>query len=429
MSLIIHEDLLHYAWRHRRFDATNLETTQHQSIEILTIGTNNPYNGPDFFNARLRIDDTIWAGNVEMHVLASDWNAHKHSDNEAYNNVILHVVWEEDAVIIGKDGQAIPCIELSNRIDSQLITIYKKLIFNELRIPCFHHFAEVSDITKQMWLERLLIERIEQKTEKILPSLTSSHDNWEETFYRALAANFGTKPNQVPFEAVANALPLQILAKHKHNFFQIEALFFGQAGFLEEEFTEEYPKKLQAEYRYLRAKWQLAPALTKAQWHFRSLRPANFPTIRLAQFAVLVDKSIHLFSKILEAETVQTLQTLLKVALSDFWLTHYTFEKTSKSIRKTLGKDTIELLIINTIVPFLFLYGKKRGNDALKERAITFLETTSPEKNSIIETWEALAVQPKSAADTQALLQLKNNYCDKKRCLECAIGHSILKKV
>jgi hypothetical protein len=429
MSLIIHEDLLHYAWRHRRFDATNLETTQHQFIEILTIGTHNPYNGPDFFNARLRIDDTIWAGNVEMHVLASDWNAHKHSDNEAYNNVILHVVWEEDAVIIGKDGQAIPCIELSNRIDSQLITIYKKLIFNELRIPCFHHFAEVSDITKQMWLERLLIERIEQKTEKILPSLTSSHDNWEETFYRALAANFGTKPNQVPFEAVANALPLQILAKHKHNFFQIEALFFGQAGFLEEEFTEEYPKKLQAEYRYLRAKWQLAPALTKAQWHFRSLRPANFPTIRLAQFAVLVDKSIHLFSKILEAETVQTLQTLLKVALSDFWLTHYTFEKTSKSIRKTLGKDTIELLIINTIVPFLFLYGKKRGNDALKERAITFLETTSPEKNSIIETWEALAVQPKSAADTQALLQLKNNYCDKKRCLECAIGHSILKKV
>jgi Protein of unknown function (DUF2851) len=429
MSLIIHEDLLHYAWRHRRFDATNLETTQHQFIEILTIGTHNPYNGPDFFNARLRIDDTIWAGNVEMHVLASDWNAHKHSDNEAYNNVILHVVWEEDAVIIGKDGQAIPCIELSNRIDRQLITIYKKLIFNELRIPCFHHFAEVSDITKQMWLERLLIERIEQKTEKILPSLTSSHDNWEETFYRALAANFGTKPNQVPFEAVANALPLQILAKHKHNFFQIEALFFGQAGFLEEEFTEEYPKKLQAEYRYLRAKWQLAPALTKAQWHFRSLRPANFPTIRLAQFAVLVDKSIHLFSKILEAETVQTLQTLLKVALSDFWLTHYTFEKTSKSIRKTLGKDTIELLIINTIVPFLFLYGKKRGNDALKERAITFLETTSPEKNSIIETWEALAVQPKSAADTQALLQLKNNYCDKKRCLECAIGHSILKKV
>jgi hypothetical protein len=429
MSLIIHEDLLHYAWRHRRFDATNLETTQHQFIEILTIGTHNPYNGPDFFNARLRIDDTIWAGNVEMHVLASDWNAHKHSDNEAYNNVILHVVWEEDAVIIGKDGQAIPCIELSNRIDSQLITIYKKLIFNELRIPCFHHFAEVSDITKQMWLERLLIERIEQKTEKILPSLTSSHDNWEETFYRALAANFGTKPNQVPFEAVANALPLQILAKHKHNFFQIEALFFGQAGFLEEEFTEEYPKKLQAEYRYLRAKWQLAPALTKAQWHFRSLRPANFPTIRLAQFAVLVDKSIHLFSKILEAETVQTLQTLLKVALSDFWLTHYTFEKTSKSIRKTLGKETIELLIINTIVPFLFLYGKKRGNDALKERAITFLETTSPEKNSIIETWEALAVQPKSAADTQALLQLKNNYCDKKRCLECAIGHSILKKV
>lgn len=429
MSSVIHEDLLHYAWRHRRFDAINLETTQHQPIEIRTIGTHNPYNGPDFFNARLCIGDTVWAGNVEMHVLASDWNAHKHSDNEAYNNVILHVVWEEDAVIIGKNGQPIPCVELRNRIDSQLITIYKKLIFNELRIPCFHHFAEVSDITKKMWLERLLIERIEQKTEKILPSLTSSHDNWEETFYRALAANFGTKPNQVPFEAVANALPLQILAKHKHNFFQIEALFFGQAGFLEEDFTEEYPKKLQAEYRYLRAKWQLAPALTKAQWHFRSLRPANFPTIRLAQFAVLVDKSIHLFSKILEAETVQTLQTLLKVELNDFWLTHYTFEKTSKSIRKTLGKDTIELLIINTIVPFLFLYGKKRGNDALKERAIAFLEATSPEKNSIIETWEALAVQPKSAADTQALLQLKNNYCDKKRCLECAIGHSILKKV
>jgi Protein of unknown function (DUF2851) len=424
----IHEDLLHYAWRHRRFDATNLITTNHQTVEILSIGTHNPYNGPDFFNARLRIGETVWAGNVEMHTRASDWNAHKHSDNEAYNNVILHVVWEEDVVILRKDGLPIPCVELKNRVEPQLVVIYKKLIFNELHIPCQHHFAEVSEITKKMWLQRLLIERIEQKTDKIIPSLESSQENWEATFYSALASNFGTKPNQAAFEAVAKSLPLQILAKHKHNFFQIEALFFGQAGFLEDDFSDIYYKKLQTEYQYLRAKWQLAPVVTKSQWHFRSLRPANFPTVRLAQFAALVDKSIHLFSKIVEATTVQSLENLLKVVPSEFWLTHYTFEKPSKSIQKTLGKDTIQLLIINTIVPFLFLYGKKRGNDDLKDRAIAFLESTPPEKNSIIEAWETLGTSPKSAADTQGLLQLKNTYCDKKRCLECAVGHAILKR-
>ncbi|MFT4761575.1 MAG: hypothetical protein ACI9XO_004923 [Paraglaciecola sp.] len=420
------ENFLHYLWRMKRFDISDLRTTQGETITIQKFGTHNHNAGPDFLNAKIQIGDTLWAGNVEMHLDASEWMAHKHQDDAAYNNVILHVVMDEDRPILRASGERIPCLEIKKRVPLKLVNIYQKLLQNEHWIPCQHHFFNVKELTKNLWLDRLLVERLEQKTEIIEQTLDENNGNWEETFYQFLAKNFGVKVNAEPFAAVANSLPLLTLAKHKNNAFQLEALLFGQSGLLEKEFTDDYPNRLKKEYSFLQKKHSLIP-IEGVNWRFLRMRPANFPTIRIAQFAMLIHQSVHLFSKILDVETVKQIEQLFKVELSDYWLTHYVFDKESKSRSKRLGKNAIQLLIINTIVPFLFLYGKRKADSMFKDRALTLLEEILPEKNSTIEQWKVLGMQPESAYQTQALLQLKNEYCSAQRCLECGIGGAILK--
>lgn len=421
------EDFLHYLWRTRRLEISDLHTTEGERLEILHFGIYNPHSGPDFTNVRLRIGDTIWAGNVEMHLQSSDWQVHGHQNDRAYDNVILHVVLEEDQPVHRANGERIPCLEVKSLVPPRLSATYLKLLHNEHWIPCQHHFFQVSEMTKTLWLERLLVERLEQKTEAIAQLLAHNGNNWEETFYQALARNFGMRVNAEPFELLAKSTPFLTLMKHKNSLPQLEALLFGQAGLLARDFADDYPNLLKREYAHLQRKYNLTPILGES-WKFMRLRPANFPTIRMAQFATLLFQTNHLFSKMLAAADINELENMFELKLSNYWLTHYVFDKASKKSQKKLGKSTIHLLVINTIAPFLFLYGKLRGEDRYQDKAFQLLEQIPPENNHIIEHWQELGMTPNSAYQTQALLQLKNQYCDQKRCLDCAIGNAILQK-
>lgn len=422
------EAFLHYLWRLKRFDLTNLETTQGEPIDILHSGDYNRHAGPDFTNARLRIGDTLWAGNVEMHLLASDWWKHGHQDDESYANVILHVVLEEDQPVTRTGGQRLPCLELRRRIPPGLSGQYMKLIHQEAWIPCRHQVAEVSELTRQLWLERLLVERLQEKTEWLRTRLEANKRDWEETFYQSLAQSFGMRVNADPFFQLAGRLPLKLLQRHKDQLLALEALLFGQAGLLSPDQQDEYPRKLRREYDHLRRKYSLTP-LPGAVWKFLRMRPANFPTIRIAQLATLIHQSGHLFSKMLAAQNCREIEHMFEVRLSNYWKDHYLFDKVSNRQPKMLGRTTVHHFIINTIAPFLFLYGKERQEFKYQDRALRLLEELPPEDNRDIHQWQALGIHPDSAYQTQSLLQLKRRYCDERRCLDCAIGNAILNGV
>ena len=420
------ENFLYFLWRFRRFDHTNLISTAGEEIEIISPGELNGHAGPDFINARLLIGGTQWAGNVEMHLKSSEWANHNHQNDDAYRNVILHVVMEEDLPVLRKDGSRIPCLEMKKRVPAKLLGTYQKILHNEYWVPCQHQFASISKMTKNLWLDRLLVERLERKTELIKTVLQKNKMDWEESFYQFTARNFGLKINVEPFELLAISQPQNLLARHKDNLLQIEAMIFGQAGMLEKEFEDHYPSQLKKEFNFLKKKYNLTP-IDPVMWKFLRMHPGSFPTIRLAQFAKLIHRSVHLFSKILEVENLKEIEDLFSVKLDGYWLTHYVFDKESEKRNKSFGKEAIRLLTINTIVPFLFLYGDEIKEGGYKDKALRLLEELRPEKNTIIKGWEAMGMKADSAYRTQALLQLKNEYCDNRRCLECSIGGAILK--
>lgn len=423
----MHEKFLHFLWRWRRFDLQHLATTDGQPLEIVHPGQPNTDAGPDFFNARVRIGDTEWAGNVEMHLRASEWLAHRHDSDPAYDNVVLHVVLDEDQRILRTSGERLPCLTLRDRIPAKILENYLRLEHERAWVPCAQSFAHVPDIVRLNWLDRLLVERLEQKTASIAAALAQTENHWEEVFYRSLARNFGLKVNAQPFEMLALALPLGTLAKHKSNLLQVEALLFGQAGFLDEIFADEYPNALAKEYKFLRQKFDLQP-LAPGQWKFLRLRPANFPTLRLAQFAGLIHRSAHLFSKILEAKNVRELEHLFDAPVSDYWQTHYQFDRpTARRGDRSPGRDFVHLLVVNTVVSFLFHYGAAKNLPEFRERALRLLEELPPESNTIVDGWAALGLRAKNAYQTQALLELKGKYCDARRCLECAVGNAVLR--
>lgn len=419
------EDFLHYVWKMKCFDFRQLYTTEGAPLEILDFGYHNPNAGADFLEAKIRLDGLMWCGNIEMHLKPSDWVAHRHDENPSYQNVILHVVFEAPTEGGQKNFPNLPTLELKSYITNQIFQKYWELQNNAHWIPCQHHFHKVPTFTKTLWLDRLLIERLRRKSTVILAVLQQNGGNWEETFWQFLAKNFGAKINAEPFEWLARVTPNLILAKNRHSLFQIEALLFGQAGFLETSFQEEYPRKLKQEYDYQRKKYQLSP-IAVLSWKFARLRPANFPTIRLAQLAQLVYGSVHLFSTILELEHLEDLRTLFQIAVSGYWLDHYRFDTPSVPRPKSLGEDTFTLLVINTIVPFLFAYGETRHEEKLRQRALDFLELLAAEKNHIIESWQTLGFESQMAAQTQSLIELKTQYCDSKRCTACSLGHFIM---
>jgi len=421
------EEFLQFIWEHSLFNRTNLSTVDGKTLEIISPGRPNTDSGPDFFNARIKIEGTIWAGNVEIHQKSSHWYQHKHDTDGAYDNVILHVVELHDRPVQIKNHE-LPTLEIC--FPSAILDNYEKLLKSERWIACEDEINKVDPFILRFWFSALMIERLQSKTTEILAILEQNKNNWNETFYHLLARNFGMKTNAIPFELLAKSLPLNILSKHKNDLFQIEALLFGQAGLLNETLLgDDYFLSLRNEYSYLYKKYGLS-GIESHLWKFMRLRPINFPTIRIAQLAKLIHHSSALFSRILETEDPKELQKLFDVSASEYWDIHYRFNKTSEENRKkTLGETVFNNLIINTIAPLLFVYGDQHLDQAMKDRALLLLEKTAPESNQIIRKWNELGIDSRSAFETQALLQLKNTYCTNKKCLNCQLGAKIVTSV
>ncbi|MCF6366485.1 MAG: DUF2851 family protein [Bacteroidales bacterium] len=418
------EDFLHYIWKNKLFTDKYLIDNEGNKIEVIETGTHNFDAGPDFFNAKIKIGETIWAGNVEIHTKSSFWEAHKHQQDKAYDNVILHLVNKNDTEVHNTKGEKILTCEL--KFDNKYINNYDKLLRSENNIACNKFINKIDSFTLNSWLTNILIERIEQKTEYIKNILSFTNNNWEETFYISLAKAFGFKVNADPFELLAKSLPSIILAKNKNNLFQIEALLFGQAGMLSApEIKDNYFISLKKEYKHLKNKYNLKP-VEPHLWKFLRIRPDNFPTIRISQFAALIHKSSHLFSKVLESNNINSVMQLFDVEASGYWSTHYTFGKESKKRIKTFGKIATENILINTVIPIMFLYGKEKANEKVKDRAINFLEKIKPEKNNITKKWASIGLDIKNAYFSQSYIQLYNEYCSKRKCLNCRIGNKFI---
>jgi len=422
----MNEDFLHYLWRFRLIQSP-LFTSQNKEIVVLNPGMHNTDAGPDFILAKIKIGDTIWAGNVELHIQASDWNRHLHQNDKAYNSTVLHVVYCCDKDIRLENGESIPCVELKDKFKPELLEKYEGFLRSKKWIPCSGQLADFPKIKLNALYSRMSIERLEEKTQVILKRLEKNKNDWEETFYQVLAGGFGLKINQEVFLRLAESLSLKKVIWQHTNLFQIEALLFGQAGLLQNNsFTDDYPLSLKKEYDYLTKKYQLNH-LPGYLWKYLRLRPYNFPTIRISQFAALVFSSQNLFSKIIELEKIEELIKLFQVSTSTYWDTHYVWDKKTLLSPKKLSDERINLLLINVVIPFLFLYGKQRNQEKLIDRALHYLELISGEKNKSTKGFAREGLLFHSAFQTQALLQLKARYCDLKKCLECPIGLHLLK--
>jgi hypothetical protein len=420
------EDFLHYIWRYKKFELSNLKTTNNDTISIVSLGDYNQNSGPDFFNAQLKIENQLWAGNVEIHVKSSDWFLHNHETDSNYDNVILHVVWEHDTDVFRKDNTCIPTLELKDYVSKEALKNYEKLFSKSQKwINCEHDFSSVDDFVINNWLERLYFERLERKSESIKQLLSNTKNDWEAVLFKMLAKNFGLKVNGDAFLSMANSIDYSIVRKLHNNKTTLESLFFGQSNLLDDDIQETYYLKLVNEYQFLKQKFKLSNQNVEPFQFFR-LRPPNFPTIRLSQLASLYNQNQNLFSKIIELKTVSEFYNLLSVETSLFWESHYTFSKASKPSKKKLTRPFIDLLLINTIIPIKFSYALHCGKQ-IEEDIIKLVQEIDSEKNSIIEKFETLKSVSTSALQSQALIQLKNEYCNKNKCLQCAIGSAILK--
>ncbi|MDB5200897.1 MAG: hypothetical protein JWQ27_306 [Ferruginibacter sp.] len=414
------ERLLQYIWQFRYFDHADLTTTSGLRVKIIRQGQLNHNQGPDFLDAQLEIDGTVWAGTVELHTIASEWIQHGHSDDPNYNNVILHVVWKEDVVL----NLAFPTLELQSRISGILLERYQQLMQSPSFIPCQSALNTISPLLLVACKDRMLAERLELSVQHIKQLLLENNQHWEETFWWMLARNYGMHVNNDAFEQIARSLPLNLLGKHQNQLLQIEALLFGQAGLLLAKFDEAYPKMLQKEYRFLQKKLGLKTVSIPV--YFLRMRPANFPSLRLAQLAAVLQQSRPLFSTIKEASSVKNVMQLLNIAPNDYWLYHYRFDKTGEHKLKMPGTQMLQHIVINTVVPVLFAYAVIHKNEHLKLKALKWLSEMPAEENRISKGFKQLGIKCSNAGDSQALLQLKQQYCDQKNCLQCSIGNALL---
>lgn len=419
------EQLLHYVWKHKIFPLKELKTTTGQQVEVIDTGLANTDAGPDFFNAKLKLDGVLWIGNIEIHERSSDWFKHGHHADTGYNSVILHIASEIDTEISRSNGERIPQIQLI--CPEAVRTNYKELLETDSYPPCYRIIPSLPPFTAHSWMTALQMERFEQKATLLNERLKRCQGNWEDAFFITLARNFGFGLNGDAFETWAHRLPFRAVDKHRNDLFQIEAIFFGQAGILEDSDGDGYYLRLKKEYTYLQHKFGLIP-MDASLWRFLRLRPANFPHIRIAQLACLYHRAYGLLSRIMETETLQGVRDILKGGTSEYWLTHYTFGGSSPSRPKTLSNTSLDLLIINTVMTFLYAYGLHKGNRVLCARAGSFLEELKAENNYITRMWEQCGMKASNAADSQALIQLKKEYCDKKKCLYCRIGYEYLKR-
>jgi len=419
------EDFLQFIWKYRLFRDENIFSTKGDIIEIVDIGRQNFDAGPDFFNAQVKINNVLWAGNIEIHIKSSSWFMHNHQHDEAYENVILHVVYEDDADIVLNNDRMIPNMVLD--FDEKLLDNYNSLMNSQKWIPCYDDINSVDQFFVKAWLERMLVERLERKSADAKKILEKNSYSWEETFYQILSRYFGMKVNADPFQQLAQSVPIIILSRQKNSLLQLEALLFGQAGMLINDLcNDEYFNTLKREYQFLANKYKLT-SLPRSRWKWLRLRPANFPTVRIAQLASLIFKSHSLFSKIVALPDYKAIQELFSVETSTYWDNHYQFGKESMFRKKILGRSAIDGIIINSIVPILFLYGELNGEYKMKEKALDILDQIPAENNSIMKKWANCGVEIHSAFYSQSLLQLKSEYCDKFNCLQCEFGNRIIR--
>ena len=424
--MAIPEDFLHYLWKFRLFDQKGLYTVSGDPIEIVNVGLHNTHSGPDFQSSMIRIGNTLWAGNVEIHLRSSDWERHQHQTDKSYDNVILHVVGKHDQEIFRTDGSRIPVLSLDKLIPQQITDAYLNLVECMDWIPCGKQISKIDSFYIRSWLYRVEIERLEQKSELITDLLLEFKGGWDEAFYINLASNFGFKINSMPFEMLARSLPQALLARYKNKPLQIESLIFGQAGFLDHHYTDEYPGLLSKEYEFLKKKHSLTP-MDNYIWKYMRMRPVNFPTTRLAQFAALVIRSNHLFSKILaETDIRNVINMFHDLPVNSYWHNHYRFDTPTTRSSSGLGEQSINNILINTVAVFLMAYGRNTGSSGHIDRSISLLENLPPETNALTERFKEIKIRPDSAFFSQSLIQLKKAYCDEKKCLSCGIGMKLL---
>jgi len=420
------EEFLQFIWKYGLFERNGLLTDTGEEIRVISMGEHNQDSGPDFINARVRIGSTTWAGNVEIHMRSADWFVHGHQTDKAYDNVILHVVYRNDRPAVRSNGYIIPTLVLP--CNEQLYSNYQQLTGHRGGIPCHGKVHRVEPLLLDCWLSSLVIDRLMQKAEHLAVYLQGRAFNWEEAFYVSLARSFGFGLNAGPFELVARSLPLPVLHRHRNNPLQVEALLMGQAGFLEDgKMFAGYYETLRAEYLHLRRKYKLKP-VEKHLWKFLRLRPVNFPTIRLAQFASLIQQSEGLFSRVLSCPDIPGLRIFFTAGVSDFWKAHYSFEKTSVLKTKTLGEESFYNIVINTVIPFLFVYGNKNGREEIKDKALDWLNRIPAENNRVVRKWNRAGIRPSSAFYSQALRQLSEKFCSHRRCLACSVGTQLIRE-
>jgi hypothetical protein len=422
------EEFLHYLWKYGLYDPDNLFDNDGNKITVINPGEYNRDSGPDFFNARILIAGTLWAGNVEIHTRSSHFENHGHHIDPAFNNVILHVVTENNKRVFNENGEELLTVEIT--FDSALLEKYITLVNNPYLIACQDDISKLDSILVRHWLNSLVVERLQGKSESILKIFSETGNDWEETFYRLLARYFGFRVNTEPFEMLARALPFRIIRKHADNRFQIEALLFGTAGMLEEglfkeALSDEYYIELIREYRILSAKYSLQP-IHGWLWKFSRLRPYNFPTLRISQLSAMISSVGGLFSRVIEATSIVQLKATFEVSASEYWDDHYVFGKKSREISKNTGSQATDIFLINAVIPIIFVYGQNRERIDICERALSFLGNMRQEENTITEEWKSAGIIAESAFYSQALIQLRNEYCKKRKCLDCRIGSKLI---
>lgn len=420
----MNEKLLQFIWQYALFYAHSLKTTTGEHLSVLHRGTLNKDSGPDFLNAKIKIGATIWAGNIELHVHSSDWIKHQHDKDANFKRLILHVVYRNDVDLPHVD---LPILELEPLINHNLLKNYQDLMENLQSIACGSFLPAISKLVIKHWLERMLSEKWETKFEKWSQRLEKSKGNWAQLFYEVFTRNLGTKVNEQAFETLAINTPLHILAKHKENLVHLEAILFGQAGMIPNDDADPYYTELRIHYTFFKSKYSLV-AMEAHQWKYLRMRPANFPTIRLAQLAMLIHNSEHLFSKLLLLKKLEELNQYFGLELSTYWQNHYRFGLESKRSGKPMGAQMQQLIWINTIAPLQMFYAYRHSEQEKMHDAIALLQQCNPEENRITVEWKTHGIAAQNAAESQGLIYLYNNYCTQKRCLHCSIGLQLLKR-
>ena len=418
---------MQYVWKHRLWRSEDMVTNTGKKVRVVDPGLLNTDAGPDFFNAKIEIDGHMWVGNVEMHYRATDWKRHHHDSDKAYDSVILHVVAKDDAPVRRTNGELIPQLVLE--VSPQFNADYASLVGATIEVPCATKIKQVPHLTIVEWVEGLAFERLHGKVERIHQLLDSFNGSWEDVCYVTLARNFGFGINNDAFERLARRTPLRLLGKHSDSVLQIEVLLFGQAGMLDAQKPgmDSYYNQLCTEYAFLSNKFQLTP-MEKESWKLFRIRPQNFPYRRIAMLAQFIEGGFRMMNRILEAEGEKEMRALFEVELSGYWTKHYTFGKPNERATATLSRSSTDIILINTVAPLLYAYGELTGNYEMTDKAIKLLEDLRAESNSIVSHFVAYGIDCPDALTSQALVQLKREYCDARKCIYCKIGHHLLSK-